>query len=402
MKLQTLYSQFKSECSCMLIYSILILLLSYAVTLRRDKFILFTRVVIIVLLSFSILAAFSLYINNFSNGLFRGLFHITSISQILYIFVLIICAIILQLIAFYPIRVWLEEYSYLNNLFLDIYMAINITKVIFKPFKITKYLVYLIFAGIVSDFFILLPFHIQMSIFIILLGILVEIYDNNKLKIKFFINGIINKKTYYITVFILRFLGFYSIINFLVFILPLDIFIINFYILPYLEISYAKKLLFFSFLGEVFSGIWIPFNLITPTKCDSWNAWDAFVRANPTVIMPPKYNSLAILAPEIDRNETLLWYRKGSKWHKYFWASHHPNNLKVYGLRNSSSPFTWVNAYPLPECRGFYIRTTHNVFVPLNTTNSQHNMKHLYVRNSQSEYILTPFKVQQGIKKIKN
>jgi len=84
----------------MLIFSILFLLLSNAVTLRRDKSILFSRVAIIVLLYSSLLAITSLYINCFSNGisLFGGLFHTTSITQIFHIFIFLISVIILQLI----------------------------------------------------------------------------------------------------------------------------------------------------------------------------------------------------------------------------------------------------------------------------------------------------------------
>jgi NADH-ubiquinone oxidoreductase chain 2 len=51
----------------MLIFSILFLLLSNAVTLRRDKSILFSRVAIIVLFYSSLLAISSLFINNLSN-----------------------------------------------------------------------------------------------------------------------------------------------------------------------------------------------------------------------------------------------------------------------------------------------------------------------------------------------
>jgi NADH-ubiquinone oxidoreductase chain 2 len=60
----------------MLIFSILFLLLSNAVTLRRDKSILFSRVAIIVLFYSSLLAISSLFINNLSNG----------IGEILYLF----------------------------------------------------------------------------------------------------------------------------------------------------------------------------------------------------------------------------------------------------------------------------------------------------------------------------
>ena len=149
MKLQTLYSQFKSECSCMLISSILILLLCNAVTLRRDKSILFSRVAIIVLLSSSLLATFSLFINSFSKGigLFGGLFHITSITQVFHIFIFIICAIILQLTAFYPRKVWLEEYSSLSKLIFYKFMYYR-TKIVNKmaeQFTIIEYPLILLF-----------------------------------------------------------------------------------------------------------------------------------------------------------------------------------------------------------------------------------------------------------------
>jgi NADH-ubiquinone oxidoreductase chain 2 len=91
----------------MLIFSILFLLLSNAVTLRRDKSILFSRVVIIVLLYSSFIGILNLFINSLSNGvgLFGGLFHATSTTQIFHIFIFFISAVILQLTAFYPRRV---------------------------------------------------------------------------------------------------------------------------------------------------------------------------------------------------------------------------------------------------------------------------------------------------------
>jgi hypothetical protein len=71
---------------------------------------------------------------------------------------------------------------------MGIYRAIYETRVIFKYNNIFKYFVYLIFVGILSDLFIFLPPNVQMSIFIIFLGIIIEIYDNKKLKIKLLIN----------------------------------------------------------------------------------------------------------------------------------------------------------------------------------------------------------------------
>ena len=91
----------------MIIFSILFLLLSNAVTLRRDKSILFSRVAIIVLLYSSFIATNSLYITYLDRGigLYGGLFHATSTTHIFQIFIFLISAAILQLTGFYPRRV---------------------------------------------------------------------------------------------------------------------------------------------------------------------------------------------------------------------------------------------------------------------------------------------------------
>lgn len=97
----------------MLILSIIFLLLSNAVTLRRDKSILYSRVAIIVLLYSSIIAINSLFISSLDKGigLYGGLFHATAITQNFHVFIFIISAIIIQLTAFYPRRVLLESAS---------------------------------------------------------------------------------------------------------------------------------------------------------------------------------------------------------------------------------------------------------------------------------------------------
>jgi len=91
----------------MLIFSILFLLLSNAVTLRRDKSILFSRIAIIILINSIIIAMGSLYITYLDRGigLYSGLFHITSITQVFHIFIFFLSAIILQLTGFYPRKV---------------------------------------------------------------------------------------------------------------------------------------------------------------------------------------------------------------------------------------------------------------------------------------------------------
>jgi len=91
----------------MLVFSILFLLLSNAVTLRRDKSILFSRVSIIILLYSLLLARNSLYMASIDRGIgiYSGLFHTTAITQTFHIIIFIISAVILQLTSFFPRRV---------------------------------------------------------------------------------------------------------------------------------------------------------------------------------------------------------------------------------------------------------------------------------------------------------
>lgn len=91
----------------MIIYAILLLLLLIAVTLRRDMTILFSRITIIISLYCSILAVSSVYLKYLDKGIgiYGGLFHSTSNTQIFQIFIFMICTVILQLTAFYPRKV---------------------------------------------------------------------------------------------------------------------------------------------------------------------------------------------------------------------------------------------------------------------------------------------------------
>jgi NADH-ubiquinone oxidoreductase chain 2 len=142
----------------MLIYSILFLLLSNAVTLRRDKSILFSRAATIVLIYSSLLAIFSLLIQNSFKGigLFGGLFHTTAITQIFQIFIFLISAVILQLTAFYPRRVWIPEYSSLNKLvfYKLLYYRTKIVNKMGEQFKIIEYPLILLFIITGSTFLV--------------------------------------------------------------------------------------------------------------------------------------------------------------------------------------------------------------------------------------------------------
>ena len=142
----------------MLVFSILFLLLSNAVTLRRDESILFSRISIIILLYSILLAKNSLYMPSIDRGIgiYSGLFHITSITQIFHIFIFIISATILQLTAFFPRRVWTEKYSSLNKIFFYnfIYYRNKITNKMGEQFKIIEYPLIILFIITGSVFLI--------------------------------------------------------------------------------------------------------------------------------------------------------------------------------------------------------------------------------------------------------
>lgn len=142
----------------MLIFSSLLLLLSNAVSLRRDKSILFSRVGLTILLYSSIIALNSLYLISLDGGigLFGGLFHATSITQVFHIFIFLISAVILQLTSFYPRKVWIAEYSSLKRLFLYnfLYYRTKIVNKMGEQYKIIEYPLILLFIIIGAVFLV--------------------------------------------------------------------------------------------------------------------------------------------------------------------------------------------------------------------------------------------------------
>ena len=133
----------------MVIVSILLLLLSNAVTLRRDKSILFSRVAIVILLYSSLIAFNSLYLTYLDKGigLYGGLFHATSTTHIFHVFIFLISAAILQLTGFYPRKVWVPEYSSLSRLLFSnfIYYKTKIINKMGEQFKIIEYPLIILF-----------------------------------------------------------------------------------------------------------------------------------------------------------------------------------------------------------------------------------------------------------------
>ena len=136
----------------MLISSLISLLLSNAVSSRRDKSILYSRTAIIILLLSSYLALDSLYITNLSTGigLYGGLFNATSMTHVFQLFIFIVNAAILQLTGFYPRKVFFNE-GQSNGLSLKLLFNSSInfkSKVVNKmgeQFKIIEYPLIILF-----------------------------------------------------------------------------------------------------------------------------------------------------------------------------------------------------------------------------------------------------------------
>lgn len=95
------------------------------------------------------IAMTSLYISILDKGvgLYGGLFHATSITQVFHVFIFLISAIILQLTSFYPRKIWLTEYASANKLFLYnfLYYRTNITNKMADHFKIIEYPLIILF-----------------------------------------------------------------------------------------------------------------------------------------------------------------------------------------------------------------------------------------------------------------
>jgi NADH-ubiquinone oxidoreductase chain 2 len=142
----------------MLIYSSLLLLLSNAVSLRRDKSILFNRIGITILLYSSLIALNSLYFISLDGGigLYGGLFHATNITQVFHIFIFLVSAVIFQLTSFYPRKVWVTEYSSLRKLFLYnfLYYRTKIVNKMGEQYKIIEYPLILLFIIIGAVFLV--------------------------------------------------------------------------------------------------------------------------------------------------------------------------------------------------------------------------------------------------------
>ncbi len=171
----------------MILISILSLLLSNAVTLRRDVSILFNRIAIIAL-AYSILHDIvSLSLTNKGVALHGGLLHITNITQVFHIFIFFVSILILQLTSFYPRKIWVPEHSSLKQLIFNNFIFYR-TKIINKMAEHLKIIEYpLILLFIISGAIFLISTNDLISIFLSIelqsygLYLLSTIYRNSEL-----------------------------------------------------------------------------------------------------------------------------------------------------------------------------------------------------------------------------
>ena len=171
----------------MITLSILCLLFSNAVTLRRDMSILFNRIAIIALIYCFLHEIVSLSLLNKGIGLHGGLLHLTNITQIFHIFVFLVCILILQLTSFFPRKVWVKEHSSLKDLLFNNFIFYR-TKIINKMGEHLKIIEYpLILLFVVSGAIFLMSTNDLVSIFLSIelqsygLYLLSTIYRNSEL-----------------------------------------------------------------------------------------------------------------------------------------------------------------------------------------------------------------------------
>nr|YP_010554551.1 NADH dehydrogenase subunit 2 [Cordyceps farinosa]UYO78909.1 NADH dehydrogenase subunit 2 [Cordyceps farinosa] len=171
----------------MIIISILSLLLSNAVNLRRDVSILYNRIAILILLYCIVHDYTSLTVVTKGIGLHGGLLLINNLTQIFHIFVFILTIFILTLTSFYPRKVWVSEYSSIKDLLFNKFIYYN-TKIINKMGEHLKIIEYpLILLFIVSGAIFLMSSNDLITIFLSIelqsygLYILSTIYRNSEL-----------------------------------------------------------------------------------------------------------------------------------------------------------------------------------------------------------------------------
>lgn len=151
----------------MLTISIVLILFSNSVTLRRDISILFNRITILTLIYCIIHDLTSLNILNKGIGLHGGLLHITYTTQIFHIFIYFISILILQLTSFYPNKLYIYNNNNIFNNFLSnkfTYYKVKIFNKMEGHLKIIEYPLILLF--IITGAILLISTNDLISIFL--------------------------------------------------------------------------------------------------------------------------------------------------------------------------------------------------------------------------------------------
>ncbi len=171
----------------MIIISIISLLLSNAVNLRRDISILYNRIAMIILAYCILNDITSLTVVTKGIALHGGLLLVTNITQIFHIFLFLVAILILTLTSFYPRKVWVPEYSSLKDLVFNNFVYYN-TKIINKMGEHLKIIEYpLILLFIITGAVFLMSTNDLVSIFLAIelqsygLYILSTVYRNSEL-----------------------------------------------------------------------------------------------------------------------------------------------------------------------------------------------------------------------------
>lgn len=142
----------------MLLNSLILLLLSNAITSRRDKSILYSRATITILLISAFIAYDNLYLLFLAKGvgIFGGLFHTTATTNFFHLFIFLITSVILLLTSFYPRKVWLKEYSSPARFLFSklIYYGTLLLNKMGEQFKIIEYSLIILFIVTGSVFLI--------------------------------------------------------------------------------------------------------------------------------------------------------------------------------------------------------------------------------------------------------
>lgn len=132
----------------MLLTHLCLLLYYNGLTFRPDTSILYNRVGLVILYYslFSALNCFYLTYLEKGVSLYGGLFNITSITQSFQIFILIISALILSIVAYYPRKKKVESVSLLNTLSNKVEQYISIINKTSEQFTLIEFALIVIFT----------------------------------------------------------------------------------------------------------------------------------------------------------------------------------------------------------------------------------------------------------------